>query len=114
MTKSLRNEERFPFIDILNEEDHQVFEELLLEVRKHIDLGRKQNEQMIADYQRIVNYFLSQGESMNEIARRIDPVNLGGFYVNQAVNWYPLDNAAMFIRFQCALASCRYSDCQFI
>ena len=82
-------------ISQLSDDEQTAYQEFMTEVRRHVDLSRKHTERMIRDFESAILFYLDSGVSLEEALRRLDPVNLGGFYVNQDYSWYPLDNAAI-------------------
>ena len=87
--------EKYDFTVSLSESQQEKYDEFLSEIKAHLSLSRKQNEEIISDFNNALNYLISNGVSFEEAINRLDPVQLGGFYVHPSLSWYPLDNAAI-------------------
>ena len=88
-------ENQTEIINILTESDKELYQDFLNELKLHVRMGKTQSNLLIDDFNAGILYLLKTGTTFNEIAERLDPERLGGFYASPATEWYPLDNAAI-------------------
>ena len=82
---------RFSF----NQYQQQLYDEFYADLLKHIRMAKSQQTLLVDDFNRALRYYLNNGIALPEALERISPQHLGGFYSHPALNWYPLDNAAI-------------------
>ena len=83
------------YIGFLNESDKNKLDLLMEEVKNKLRLNKSDTKQLLADYERLIVLYLTNGVNTDEIIKRIDPAKLADFYIQKDINdWYPLDNAA--------------------
>ncbi len=75
-------------------EEWEAVEAFLSDVRGRLDLRRKHVDALISDHVSALEYYKHQGLSLEECLRRLDPGQLGHFYLVERHEWYPLDHAA--------------------
>jgi hypothetical protein len=66
----------------------------LTDVRARLNLRHKHTLLMLEDHVSALHYFTEQGISLQEAMKRLDPAQLGDFYLVERSDWYPLDHAA--------------------
>ncbi len=82
-------------IEYLNEADKMKLNTLMNEVHDRLNFNKTDTKQLLADYEKLIVLYLTNGVKTDEIIRRIDPAKLADFYIQKDINdWYPLDNAA--------------------
>ena len=66
----------------------------LNDVRARIDLRQKYVDQLMEDHVLALRWYTEHGLTLAEATRRLDPAQLGDFYLKERTAWYPLDTAA--------------------
>lgn len=66
----------------------------LNDVRARINLHPRFIEPLMDDHVRALRWYADHGLPLAEAMKRLDPVNLGDFYLRERTAWYPLDVAA--------------------
>ncbi|MDD3213415.1 MAG: hypothetical protein PHY64_07065 [Eubacteriales bacterium] len=66
----------------------------LNDVRARIDLHPRFIEPLMDDHVRALRWYADHGLPLAEAMKRLDPANLGDFYLRERTAWYPLDVAA--------------------
>lgn len=97
MTLKLKYQNEFNksyLIDELSEEQQNEYNKFMNKVSSKLRLSKKQNQQVIADFNNALIYYTKNGLSLEKALKRLDPDKLGDFYLEAGNNWYPLDNAA--------------------
>lgn len=79
----------------LDETRQAEYDRYVQDIRSRLTLSRKQTEQMIADFNAALICYVNKGMTLSEAMHRLDPENLGHFYMQKSSNFYPLDNAAV-------------------
>ncbi|MEG0741718.1 MAG: hypothetical protein RSB91_00580 [Clostridia bacterium] len=75
--------------------DEQGLEPSFLQtLRERIALPEKYRIPMIEDFEKALRYYRAHGLSSAEATARLDPAQLGDFYLKERTDWYPLDTAA--------------------
>lgn len=69
-------------------------EGFLMDARARLSLSRKHITLLLEDHVRALAYFTQRGVSLSEAIQRLDPAQLGDFYLKEREDWYPLDHAA--------------------
>ena len=63
-------------------------------VRARMDLQPRFVDQLMADHVLALRWYADHGLPLAEAMKRLDPVQLGDFYLRERTAWYPLDTAA--------------------
>lgn len=66
----------------------------LADVRARIDLRQRFLDPMMIDHVLALKWYTEHGLTLPEAIARLDPVQLGDFYLRERTAWYPLDTAA--------------------
>ena len=66
----------------------------LSDVRARIDLRQKYVDALMDDHVQALRWYADHGLSLSEAMKRLDPAQLGDFYLRERTAWYPLDTAA--------------------
>ncbi len=66
----------------------------LTDVRARLSLSRKHTDQILDDHVNALHFYRKQDMSLEEAMQRLDPAQMGQFYLVQREDWYPLDHAA--------------------
>ena len=93
--KKERESRRQSYLATLNEEERELYDAFVAEIKGHLDISKAQNEAILADFHDALYYYQNHNVPVSEAFRRLDPRQLGGFYMHEATAWYPLDNAAV-------------------
>ena len=82
------------FYDEFSKDEQKVLRNFFGELSLCLNLPESEKNEIIVDYQRAIRYFYQGGNTFPEIMEKIAIDNIGDFYINPTVKWYPLDNAA--------------------
>lgn len=66
----------------------------LRDVRARLELSRRHTELMLGDHVDALERLTLRGLTLSEAMHRLDPAQLGDFYLVERTDWYPLDTAA--------------------
>lgn len=66
----------------------------LCDVRARIDLHERFTVPLMDDHIRALRWYADHGLPLADAIKRLDPVQLGDFYLRERTAWYPLDTAA--------------------
>jgi len=66
----------------------------LNDVRARMDLRQKYVDQLMDDHVVALRWYADHGLTLPEAMKRLDPAQLGDFYLRERTAWYPLDTAA--------------------
>ena len=66
----------------------------LTDARARLHLSRKHTQMLLEDHIHALRYYRQSGLSLRESMQRLDPAQLGDFYLVERNDWYPLDHAA--------------------
>ncbi|NLI20089.1 MAG: hypothetical protein GX418_00855 [Clostridiales bacterium] len=66
----------------------------LSDVRARIDLRQKYVDALMDDHVQALRWYADHGLTLPEAMKRLDPAQLGDFYLRERTAWYPLDTAA--------------------
>lgn len=86
-----------PFAEYLaarTEEERAALARFMLELARHVSLPKKDREQLCRDFENALLYYHAAGVPLDLALEKLDPKNLGGFYIRPPVLWYALDDAA--------------------
>ncbi len=82
------------YAEALPEKEKTLLAEYLSRLSQHICLPKKQKRDMLEDFEKALLYYRSAGLPLSEALKRLDSLNLGGFYARPPILWCPLDDAA--------------------
>ena len=74
--------------------EQAVLTPYLNNVRARIDLQQKYVDQLMDDHVQALRWYADHGLTLAEAMRRLDPAQMGDFYLRERTAWYPLDTAA--------------------
>ena len=74
--------------------EQAVLTPYLNDVRARIDLRQKFVDPLMDDHVLALRWYADHGLSLGEAMKRLDPAQLGDFYLRERTAWYPLDTAA--------------------
>ena len=66
----------------------------LADVRARLNLNRKYTLLLLEDHMNALRHYRLRGVPLREAIERLDPAQLGVFYLAERTDWYPLDHAA--------------------
>ena len=78
----------------LSPTDKAYLDDFLYDIRRHLALSKRENQQILDDFSAALLYYHHVGLSLQEACDRLGVENLGGFYARPPVLWYSLDDAA--------------------
>lgn len=78
----------------LAQEQQCLLEEHLVQWNRRIGLSRSERLLLCGDLEKALLWYAENGVPLGEALQRLNPENLGGFYIRPAVLWYSLDDAA--------------------
>ena len=78
-----------------NEEELAAYTVFGRSFQEHVKLPAGDVKRMEKCFSEALEWYREQGLAPEEAVRRLDPAQLGGFYVRPADRWFPLDEAAV-------------------
>ena len=79
----------------LAENDRQKLRTFFEELNKKIEIAPFQKREMVEDFYKLVEMYLDEGKSVQEIIDLLNVNHLGDFYLARKGEWIMLDNAAI-------------------
>lgn len=74
--------------------EQAVLTPYLSDVRARMDLRQKYVDQLMDDHVSALWWYTGHGVSLTDAMKRLNPSQLGDFYLRERTAWYPLDTAA--------------------
>lgn len=82
------------YLDTLKEEEAIKILDFFAEYDRHSNLPKKEKQLMREDFENAILFYASKNIAIDEMLKRLEIANLGGFYSRPSVAWFSLDNAA--------------------
>ena len=82
------------FINSVEPEFQAPLEEFFITLQERTELTEKDTSQLINDFYYAFLYYIEQGVNLSVALKRLDLLNMGGFYAREAKQWFPLDHSA--------------------
>jgi len=82
------------FCDVLQNEDKALINDYFEELKYHTQLSPIDNKLIKQDFENAILYLYKQNLEISEILKRLDLINLGGFYARPSSLWLEMDDVA--------------------
>ena len=86
-------------LSFANEADKQKAALFFDDLVRRITLPPEEKSALIEDFAKALGFYAASGVSVDDVLKRLDAINLGGFYSRPSNTWYSLDNAAKIYPF---------------